>query len=94
MGEVIWTNGALSDLVKIAEYIEKNSPKFAQITVKKLYYKVDILNSNPKLGRIVPELDNINIRELIEGNYRIIYELIDMEIYVLTVHHSSRELNI
>ena len=94
MAQVIWTNGALSDLVDIAEYIEKDSPKYAQITVKKLYNKVEILNTQPKLGCIVPESDNNNIRELIEGDYRIIYEIISHQIHILTVHHSSRILNI
>ena len=94
MAEVIWTNGSLSDLVDIAEYIEKDSPKFAQITIKKLYNRVEILNSNPRLGPVVPESDNENIRELIEGNYRIIYKIIEDQIYVMTVHHSARELNI
>ena len=33
MAEIIWTNGALSDLYDIAQYIEKDSPKYAQITI-------------------------------------------------------------
>jgi len=94
MAEIIWTNGALSDLYDIAQYIEKDSPKYAQITIGKLYYKTDLLLNNPKLGRIVPEADNENVRELIEGNYRIIYEIIKGQIFILTVHHSSRNLMI
>jgi len=46
------------------------------------------------VGRTARESDNENVRELIEGNYRIIYEIIAEQIFVLTVHHSSRELNI
>ena len=47
----------------------------------------------PKVGRIVPEKNDENIRELIEGNYRIIYEIRGEDrIEVLLVHHSSRPL--
>jgi len=47
----------------------------------------------PKVGRKVPERNDENIRELIEGNYRIIYELRGEErIEVLLIHHSSRTL--
>lgn len=89
MDKVIWTNNALSDLNDIAEFIEKDSPQFAELTVRKLYRKVEILKSHPKIGRVVPELEQENLRELIEGNYRIIYEIDNGHIYILTVHHSS-----
>ena len=94
MAEVIWSNGALLDLTDIAEYIERDSPKYAQITITKLYNKVDILVSHPKAGRVVPEADNDNIRELIEGNYRIIYEIMEDQLFILTVHHSARKLSL
>ena len=47
----------------------------------------------PKLGRIVPEKNDDTIRELIEGNYRIIYEVKrDDSVEILVVHHSSKPL--
>jgi toxin ParE1/3/4 len=49
----------------------------------------------PELGRIVPEKGDASIRELIEGNYRIIYEVKDPDrVEILLVHHSSRPLEI
>ena len=94
MAEVVWSNSALSDLTSIAEYIEDDSPKYAQITVGKIYERTGILESHPQLGRIVPEKEVETIRELIEGNYRIIYEIVDTTVYILTIHHSSRRLSI
>lgn len=82
------------DLNKIAEFIANDSPRFAELTVKKLYRKVEILNSHPRVGRIVPELEQENVRELIEGNYRIIYEIIGEQLNILTVYHSSRILRL
>ena len=51
------------------------------------------LNWFPQTGRIVPEKNEENLRELIEGNYRIIYEIISADqINILTVYHSARDL--
>jgi len=94
MAKIIWTKYALGDLNEIAEFIANDSPIFAELTIKKLYRKVEILNSHPRVGRIVPELEQENIRELIEGNYRIIYEIIGEHLNILTVHHSSRILRL
>lgn len=94
MAEIIWTQHALADLNDIAEYIAKDSPHYAQRTVELLYNKVEILSIHPKAGRIVPELNQENTRELIEGNYRLIYELKNNDLYILTIHHSARVLNL
>jgi plasmid stabilization system protein ParE len=48
----------------------------------------------PETGRIVPELENNEIRELIEGNYRIVYRVKAKDyVEILTVHHSSRNFS-
>jgi toxin ParE1/3/4 len=91
--EVRWTLYALEDIEQIAEYISKDSPHYAQAQVAKFFDRVFLLESFPNAGRIVPELSQPEIRELIEGNYRIIYRLIsDSRIDVLTVHHARRLL--
>lgn len=94
MAEIVWTSSALKDLNEIGEYIATDSPRYAEITIDKLFNKVEILRNHHRLGRIVPEADQENIRELIEGNYRIIYEIINDSLFVLTVHHSSRMLRL
>jgi toxin ParE1/3/4 len=95
MVKLIWTDQAIEDLGNIGDYIALNSEKYAKFTIKKLYERTDVLKIFPKSGRIVPEKNEENIRELIEGNYRIIYEIFSDElIYVLTVFHSARELRI
>jgi len=93
MVKIIWTEQSLNDLDNIAEYISKNSYKYAKITLNKIFSKVEILKTNPKIGRIVPELQDEQFRELINGNYRIIYKIIDFSIEILTIHHSSRDLS-
>ncbi len=93
MVTIIWIDQAIEDVNTIAEYISKDSVKYASIMVDKLFKRVEILVSYPKAGRVVPETNNENIRELIEGNYRVIYEIIsEQRIEILTVHHSARQL--
>jgi toxin ParE1/3/4 len=91
MVEVIWTQNATEEIVNIAEYLEQHSKHYAEIIVKKLYNKVNVLRQHPKIGRVIPEMQNEIYRELIEGNYRIMYEILDEEIVLIQrVIHSSR----
>lgn len=93
MVKVIWTEQAIDDLTNIAQYSSTYSDKYASTIVSKLFNKTDILKTMPRIGRIVPERNKETIRELIEGNYRIIYEISSEDrIDVLTVHHSARPL--
>ena len=92
MAEIIWTSNTLTDLSEIGEYVATDSPKYAELLVAKLYHKVEILVTHENIGRKVPEVDKENLRELIEGNYRIIYEIVNNSVFILTVHHSSRVL--
>jgi plasmid stabilization system protein ParE len=91
MVEVIWTARATEEIGHIAEYLEQYSSYYASIIVKKLYGKVGILRQFPKIGRMIPELQEERYRELIEGNYRIMYEMLDDEVILIQrVLHSSR----
>ncbi len=95
MVKLIWTDQAIEDLGIIGEYIAENSEKYAKLTIKKLYDRTQILKEFPRTGRIVPEKNEETLRELIEGNYRIIYEIAsDSLIYIMTVHHSAKDLKI
>lgn len=94
MVKIIWTARSLSDLEDIGEFISKDSPRYARLTLEKLIETAKLIEQNQKIGRIVPELNQNDIREIITGNYRIIYQLFNTESsYILTVHHSSRLLS-
>jgi addiction module RelE/StbE family toxin len=91
MVKINWTNFALKDLNEIADFISKDSVRYAQMTVKYLFESPTLLKTHPKAGRIVPEFKEENIRELIRGSYRIVYRIVDKNrIDILTVHHSTR----
>lgn len=91
MARLRWTLQAESDLKNIYEFISLDSKHYASIHIERIREKTKLLIRHPKIGRVVPELNNKNIRELIFGNYRIIYRLRNSEIIeILTIYHSGR----
>ena len=83
---------AKDDLESIARFISKDSEKYARLQIFRLRQRTKILNSQIYSGKIVPEMEKENIRELIEGSYRIIYKIVnDQRVDILTVHHTSRD---
>ncbi|MBM2814473.1 MAG: hypothetical protein HW421_1235 [Ignavibacteria bacterium] len=90
MEKIIWSEQARDDLKLIYEYIFRDSPKYADITIDNIIEVTEKLEIFPFSGRIIPELKKEDIRELIYGNYRIIYHLIDDNVRILTVFHSAR----
>ena len=55
--------------------------------------RASTLESFPHAGRVVPELQVENIREILHGNYRLIYRETDDSVQILTVHHGARLLD-
>jgi plasmid stabilization system protein ParE len=85
--KIIWTPLALERLQTIADYIARDNPQAAIQWVDAVFDKTELLAANPNLGRSVPELDKPEFRELIFGNYRIIYRKDPTAIWILTVRH-------
>lgn len=94
MVQINWTRLAIEDLKSIFDYIARDSKRYAKIQLVKIKSRTQILKSNPQAGKLVLEIENPNIRELINGNYRIIYKVVnESRIDILTVHHSARDLS-
>jgi len=92
MVEIKWTNNALEELDDIANYISKDSPKYAQILVNQIYEMISHLKQFPKFGRKVPEYNDPNLREILYKNYRIIYLVKETHLEIISVIHGSRML--
>jgi addiction module RelE/StbE family toxin len=93
MAKIIWSNLALDDLRAIHEYVSQDSPLYAERLIDRIIARVDILEKHSRIGRVVREFNQDNIRELIEGNYRIIYRIeTEDKIGIARVHHSARLL--
>ncbi len=92
--KIIWTREALENIIEIENYISENNPLKAVEFTDLLINKCEHLIDNPDIGRIVPEVSDASIRELIHKNYRIVYRHIDEEIRILTVFEGHRLLPI
>jgi toxin ParE1/3/4 len=92
MVKVIWTEFAIEDLRSIHAYISQDSKVYADRFIEKIITRVEQLETYPQSGRVVPEFNVDSLRELIEGNYRIIYKINSDFIGVVRVHHSARQL--
>ena len=93
MARLNWTHQSIADLTNIANYIAKDSVRYAKSTVAKIRLATRQLIKYPLSGRKVPETDIETIREVFHGNYRIIYYIVSAEqVDIITVHHSSKHL--
>lgn len=93
MVKVRWNEEALNDINEIAEYIAQDSEIYAIIQVERFFDSAEILKRGSRVGRVVPELGDKKVRELIEGNYRILYEIkSNREVEILCVIHGKRLL--
>ncbi len=88
---VTWSTPARKDLKLIYEYIAQDSRFYAKKVIKNIVTRAMGLNDFPEMGRIVPEIGDSNIREIFVYSYRIIYQLADNGIEVLTVIHGKRD---
>jgi toxin ParE1/3/4 len=93
--DVLWSHEALKQLIGIESFIAKDSPdRAAQFVVKLITHAEATLGDQPYLGRIVPEISNQVIRELLFKGYRVIYKLNPDSIEVLTVFEGHRMLRV
>ncbi|MBD3408362.1 MAG: type II toxin-antitoxin system mRNA interferase toxin, RelE/StbE family [Candidatus Lokiarchaeota archaeon] len=86
-----WSATSVADLESIRDYISNDSEAEAIRFLKEIKVKVMEIPDFPFLGRVVPEMNDENIREIIFGNYRIIYGIQDDLIKVHTIFHHKRK---
>lgn len=90
--EVILTDRFLGRVEEFSDYIALDHIPTAIKWAREVLDRCDQLQSHPKSGRIVPEFGRPEIRELIHGNYRLIYEIKTKQIDMLTIWHTSEAL--
>jgi len=86
-----WTETARNDLHLIYDYIADNSVYYAEKFVDELLERVELLITFPTMGRIVPEIDCENTREVFHHSYRIMYHLADEMIYITQITHMAQD---
>ncbi|MFN7908346.1 MAG: type II toxin-antitoxin system RelE/ParE family toxin [Microcystis sp.] len=90
--KVFWTETAVNHLSAIYNYISQNCPQYAQRLVERLTRRSEQIANFPFSGRLVPEFETEQIREVIEVSYRIIYYIKPEQIDVIAVLHAARNI--
>ncbi len=90
--KVVFSSRAKNDLTEIITYISYDKPQATRKWAADIRKSVLKLSDFPRLGRIVPEYGDPLIREIIKGQYRIVYKIDEKKNtrVVVTVHHSRR----
>ena len=91
--EIHWTETAESHLDAIYNYISLDSPRYAAQLIDRIISRSQQIADFPLSGRRVPEYEMDQIREVIEGSYRIIYYIKPDQITVLAVIHGRRNIS-
>ena len=85
-----WSSQALRDLDTIFDYVAADDPRAALGWVRRLQDKAEAAVSTPMAGRVVPELSRSDVREVFLRSYRVVYRVLEHELYVLTVFEGHR----
>jgi toxin ParE1/3/4 len=92
--KIRWTQEALLRLFEIEDFISQDSSDRARKFVDQIIEHAESLSDNPLSGRTVPEISNLDIRELIFRKYRIVYRITGNGLDILTVFEGHRLLRI
>jgi toxin ParE1/3/4 len=88
--KLIWSPQSLRDLETIRDYVATDSPRYAALVVERIIQGVERLTGLPESGRVVPERNDPQLREVIVKPYRVVYRLRPGVVEIATVFRASR----
>lgn len=91
MTEFIWSPQSLRDLEAIRAYIAVDSPLYADLTVRRVVAAAERLKAFPESGRMVPERNSPDTREVVVGRYRVVYRRRVGTVEIATVFRGSQQ---
>ena len=92
--KIVFSSQAKADLAEIVKFIAYDKSQAARKWAAAIRESVSKLSDFPKIGRAAPEFGEETIRELIKGQYRVVYKIDDQKntIVIVTIHHGRRPL--
>jgi plasmid stabilization system protein ParE len=90
---IVWSPLALRRAEEAADFNARDDPAAAARWARRLFDAVRTLSAHPRRGRVVPELSRENVRELLYGDYRLIYRVSSRRVEVLTMRHGRRQFD-
>ncbi len=89
---VVVSDTARKDLLEIAEYISSDSPRAGKKMIRQIHDRLKKLVYFPKSGRMIPEINDLSLREIVVGPYRLMYRVQENKVVVLRALHGKRLL--
>ncbi len=90
--KIVWTETAWNDLENVADFISLDSPFYAAAWVREVRGAARSLSRFAMRGRVVREIGDTRIREVMVQSYRLIYRLEKSRIAILGIVHGARDL--
>jgi len=87
---VVVTETAREEMASMVEYVSIDSPRSARKIIRTINDRLKMLRSFPRLGRIIPEIGDPTLREIIVDPYRILYRFRKGKVEVLRALHGRR----
>ncbi|MBZ0167903.1 plasmid stabilization protein [Candidatus Methylomirabilis lanthanidiphila] len=94
MTSVIWAPQAIEDVEAIRTYVARDSAHYADLLVERIVAAIGRLETFPRSGRVVPEVGDESLREVVYESYRIVYRLKPSAVEIITVFHGARLLRL
>ena len=88
--KVVWSPEAIEDVEAIVAYIARDSESYASAVATKIVEMARSIERFPWIGRVVPELEDENIRERFTYSYRIVYLVQENRVLIVAVIHGKR----
>ncbi len=90
--KIVFSSRAKTDLAEIVKFIADDKPQAVRKWIANIRQSVLKLSDFPKMGRTVPEYGDETTREIIKGQYRIVYRIdaINDIIVIVTIYHARR----
>jgi len=88
--KLVWTHEALNRLTEIDDYISYDSIARSRKFINNIIKSTTSIPQYPQKGRIVPEFNISELREIIYKNYRIVYRIKKDQIQILTIFEAHR----
>lgn len=92
MAQIVWSELAKEHLREIDLYISEGSPFYSVVFIDRLIASVEKIGLFPRCGRIVPEFDSDDIREIFFHKYRIVYTIKENVVTVIAIVHGAMDI--
>jgi addiction module RelE/StbE family toxin len=94
MARIVWSSVSRDDLKALVSFIKADSPSYAQTFGLHIRQRVEQLHRFPESGRKIQEDKSGTYRELIVGNYRVVYRVDEDTVTIVTLIHGARILRL